>query len=583
MKSWKNISVKAKLVGSFALLIAVIIGIAAYAIQMIKEDSAQFRDYVHGIQARADAAHSMRQAVDQRAIAARNLALVTRPEDVAHEKALVEQAVGDVRKFLAQLQTLSSRPGVTDEARAKVAEIARIEGQYEPVAIAIVGLVLGGQREAAVQRMNDECRLLLASLVQATDAYIHFTAARSRAVVQEAETGNQRRQRVLLIASVLVVALACWAALLIVRSIVRPLGVAVERINAIAQGDISRPIHADTQDEFGRLLGALASMQHNLVALVSSVRQGAEGVSTASAEIAQGNLDLSARTESQASALEQTASSMEQLGTTVHQNADNAGQANQLAQSASSVAQQGGQVVEQVVVTMRGIRDSSQRMAEIINVIDGIAFQTNILALNAAVEAARAGEQGRGFAVVASEVRSLAGRSAAAAKEIKQLIDESVQRVAAGSQLADRAGSTMQEVVGSIRRVTDIVAEISAASTEQSAGVGQVGEAVNNIDHATQQNAALVEQMSAAAGSLSAQAQELVRAVSIFQLSADDTQALRPAAAAPVSAAPRVTTHRVSAPRVATSRVAARPTPPAPPSAKAIAAKKPDDGAWESF
>jgi len=575
MKSWKNISVKAKLIGSFALLIAVIIGIAAYSIRMIREDSAQFRNYVHGIQARADAAHNMRQAVDQRAIAARNLALVTKPQDVALEKTLVEQAVGDVRKYLNQLKTLSAQPGVSDEARAKVAEIERIENRYEPIAIAIVGLVLGNQRDAAVQRMNDECRQLLASLIEATDAYITYTAARSRAMVEDAEASNQQRQRMLLIGSVLVVLLACWAALMIVRAIVRPLDLAVERINQIAQGDISRPIQADGQDEFGRLLTALASMQQNLVALVSSVRQGAEGVSTASAEIAQGNLDLSARTESQASALEQTASSMEQLGTTVHQNADNAAQANQLAQSASGVAQQGGQVVEQVVVTMRGIRDSSQRMAEIINVIDGIAFQTNILALNAAVEAARAGEQGRGFAVVASEVRSLAGRSAAAAKEIKQLIDESVQRVSAGSTLADRAGSTMQEVVGSIRRVTDIVGEISAASAEQSAGVGQVGEAVNNIDQATQQNAALVEQMTAAAGSLNAQAQELVRAVSIFQLSAADTQALHLSAGA-ASFAP-------AAPARAALRSTTRPAPVQRAPAPAIAAKPAGDGAWESF
>jgi len=575
MQTWRNISVKAKLVGTLGLLIAVIIGISAYAIQMMRADSAQFRDYVHGIQARADTAHKMRQAVDQRAVAARNLALVTRPQDVAQEKAAVEQAVGNVRKYLSELQALTARPGVSDEARAKVADIARVEGQYEPVAVAIVALVLGNQRDAAVQKMNDECRPLLAALIQATDAYSRYTAARSQAMIEEAEAGNQQRQSALLIGSVLVVALACWAALLIVRAIVRPLQQAVEQINAIAQGDISRSITVDSTDEFGRLLTALASMQQSLVTLVSTVRQGADGVSTASGEIAQGNLDLSARTESQASALEQTASSMEQLGTTVRQNADNAGQANQLAQNASSVAQQGGQVVEQVVVTMRGISDSSRRIADIISVIDGIAFQTNILALNAAVEAARAGEQGRGFAVVASEVRSLAGRSAAAAKEIKQLIDDSVQRVTAGSQLADRAGSTMQEVVGSIRRVTDIVGEISAASAEQSAGVGQVGEAVTNIDQATQQNAALVEEMSAAASSLNAQAQELVRSVSIFRLSAHDAGALQPAN---VARAP-------SATRVAATRPVARmrQAPPARPPAKAIAAGKPDDAAWESF
>jgi len=251
---------------------------------------------------------------------------------------------------------------------------------------------------------------------------------------------------------------------------------------------------------------------------VASVREGAQTIETASTEIAQGNNDLSARTEQQASALEQTAASMEELSSTVKQNADNARQGNQLALSASSVAVKGGEVVGQVVETMKGINDASRKIADIIGVIDGIAFQTNILALNAAVEAARAGEQGRGFAVVASEVRSLAGRSADAAKEIKTLINTSVERVEQGTSLVDQAGATMTEVVSSIRRVTDIMGEISAASTEQSAGVAQVGEAVTQMDQATQQNAALVEQSAAAAESLKSQAQQLVQAVAVFKL-----------------------------------------------------------------
>ena len=575
MQSWRNLSVKAKLVGTFGLLIALIIGIAVYSIQMMKDDSAAFGNYIQGIQARADAANKVRLAVDERAIAARNLTLVTSPQDVAQEKAAVERAAGDVRKYLAELQELAGKPGVNAEVRAMVDNIARIESQYEPVAMAILGMVLDNQREAAVTKMNAECRPLLAALMRATAEYSTFTAGRSLEMIKEAEAATQQRQLVLIVGGVLVTALACWAALLIVRAIVRPLNQAVELIGDIAQGDISREIRVETKDEFGRLLLALSGMQQSLVSLVSSVRQGAEGVSTASAEIAQGNMDLSARTESQASALEQTASSMEELGTTVRQNADNASQANQLAQSASGVAQQGGQVVEQVVETMRGISDSSKRIAEIISVIDGIAFQTNILALNAAVEAARAGEQGRGFAVVASEVRSLAGRSAEAAKEIKQLIEESVQRVSAGSQLADRAGSTMHNVVSSIRRVTDIVGEISAASSEQSAGVGQVGEAVTNIDHATQQNAALVEQMSAAASSLKSQAQELVRAVSIFKLSAS-----APRHADGVPAAQTVESRPVAARATPARQVAARPMRrPAP----ALMAKTASDGSWESF
>ncbi len=275
-------------------------------------------------------------------------------------------------------------------------------------------------------------------------------------------------------------------------------------------------------DDTTSLMAQLKLMQDKLCQVVASVRQGSEGVATASAEIAQGNQDLSARTENQASALEQTAASMEQLSATVKQNADNAAQANQLAQNASSVAIQGGEVVSQVVVTMRGINEASGKIADIISVIDGIAFQTNILALNAAVEAARAGEQGRGFAVVASEVRALASRSAEAAKEIKTLINASVERVAQGTSQVDQAGTTMQEVVAAIKRVTDIMAEISAASSEQSLGVSQVGAAVTEMDQVTQQNAALVEQMAAAASSLMSQANQLVETVAVFKLSAED-------------------------------------------------------------
>ena len=302
------------------------------------------------------------------------------------------------------------------------------------------------------------------------------------------------------------------------RLVIRPLVQATGTAQALAQGDLSVRMHTDRGDELGQLMDAMNRIGSGLTEVVQTVRQGSESVATASAQIAQGNSDLSARTESQASALEQTAASMEEVGSTVRQNADNARQANQLAENASGVAARGGEVVAQVVGTMKGINESSRKIADIIGVIDGIAFQTNILALNAAVEAARAGEQGRGFAVVAAEVRALAGRSAEAAKEIKALIDNSVTQVTQGSAQVDQAGATMNEVVTAIKRVADIVGEISTASDEQSAGVAQVGEAITNMDQTTQQNAALVEEMAAAASSLRHQAQELVQAVSVFKL-----------------------------------------------------------------
>jgi len=338
------------------------------------------------------------------------------------------------------------------------------------------------------------------------------------AALEDAEKSSQNTQALMLAGGAIAFVLASLFALLLSRTIVRPIQDAAQCARVIAAGDLSRTINSEGQDEAAELMAALQQMQQALLEVVSKVQQGAEGVATGSTQIAQGNQDLSARTESQASALEETAASMEELSSQVKHNADNAREANQLAVNASTVAVRGGEVVGRVVETMKGINESSRKISDIISVIDGIAFQTNILALNAAVEAARAGDQGRGFAVVASEVRSLAGRSAEAAKEIKSLINASVERVEQGTVLVDEAGTTMAEVVDSIRKVSDLVGEISSASNEQALGVAQVGEAVTQMDQATQQNAALVEQMAAAASSLNSEARDLVQVVAAFKL-----------------------------------------------------------------
>ncbi len=334
----------------------------------------------------------------------------------------------------------------------------------------------------------------------------------------KAELGAQiwRLGTVVVVLVLVMLSLSEW----LMRGVVRRLSRAREAVQRLAQGHLGQDLVAQGNDEVGQLMQVLGGMAGQLRQMVGDVQSMAHNVAATAGEIAGGNSDLSRRTEQQASALQETAASMEQLSATVKQNADNAQQANQLAQNASDVAVQGGEVVSQVVDTMRGITESSRRIADIIAVIDGIAFQTNILALNAAVEAARAGEQGRGFAVVAGEVRTLAQRSAEAAKEIKQLIGASVERVEQGTTLVDQAGKTMSEVVSSIRRVTDIVVEITTASAEQRNGVDQVGLAVAQMDQATQQNAALVEESAATAESLSVQARRMVEAMAVFKLSA---------------------------------------------------------------
>ncbi|MDT0354455.1 methyl-accepting chemotaxis protein [Herbaspirillum huttiense F1] len=367
--------------------------------------------------------------------------------------------------------------------------------------------------------------------------------------VAKSDAASADAINLMVVLSCIAIVLSTACAILITRSIIRPLNEAVGVASAVAAGDLTVQIAATSRDETGALLSSLKTMNENLHRIDTEVRQGTDTIATASGQIATGNLDLSSRTEQQAGALEETASAMEELTSTVKQNADNARQANTLAASASQVAVQGGSVVGEVVQTMSQINDASRKIVDIITVIDGIAFQTNILALNAAVEAARAGEQGRGFAVVASEVRTLAQRSAAAAKEIKALIDTSVERVENGSRLVEQAGATMHEVVASVKRVTDVVAEITAASGEQSDGIEQINQAIVQMDEVTQQNAALVEEAAAAAQSLQEQSSRLQETVGIFKLSGNDVRHATAAVATLVRNSVDITPHPAGLPR----------------------------------
>ena len=413
-------------------------------------------------------------------------------------------------------------PLISGDAERKLYEAFDDEWKlYWVVHEQIIGLSRDHQDDKAQALLQGPSKALFDSAGGRLDKLIAFNHDGAVAAAAASGGAYDLARNNMVAGAVLSVALAMGLTLLVIRSIVGQVGGeladAAQIATTIAQGDLTHHITVQPGDSTS-LMSRLAAMQHSLGQVVANVRVNAESLATASAQIAQGNLDLSGRTEQQASALQQTAATMEELGATVRNNADSARQANQLALGASAVAAKGGEVVGQVVTTMQAISESSRKIGDIIGVIDGIAFQTNILALNAAVEAARAGEQGRGFAVVASEVRSLAQRSAEAAKEIKSLIGRSVDQVEHGTGLVDQAGKTMGEIVGSIRRVTDVVAAITSASAEQSDGVQQVSQTVSQMDQATQQNAALVEQSAAAAESLKGQAQTLVQVVSVFRL-----------------------------------------------------------------
>jgi methyl-accepting chemotaxis protein len=464
-----------------------------------------------------------------RVVPLRQLKLVSDAYAVSIIDGANKVSAGVMDSKVALAQVVKSASAISDNWKAYMAtQLTPEEAQDAAKANALMSAAeskIATLRSALEAGNRDQVTSLVGPLYEAIDPLTGVLGELVDIQLNEAKHQYDKatedyKNTVALFIGIVVAAVATGVALAwaLVRAITRPLNLAVHVAQEVANGNLALHIAAEGKTETALLLQALHHMQTSLVSVVSTVRQGSEGVASASSEIAEGNHDLSARTEQQASALEETAASMEELSATVKQNADAAKQANQLAMTASTVAVQGGNVVGKVVETMQGINESSRKIADIISVIDGIAFQTNILALNAAVEAARAGEQGRGFAVVASEVRSLAGRSADAAREIKGLINTSVERVEQGTTLVDQAGATMSEVVTSIQRVTDIMAEISAASSEQSMGVEQVGEAVVQMDQTTQQNAALVEQMAAAASSLKSLAGEQVRAVSVFQL-----------------------------------------------------------------
>ncbi len=601
-----QLKISTRLAVAFAVMVLLLVALGAVSLVRSAHQRAELKDVVDVRIPIIKALGALNDGVNEQAIQLRNLAIFTSEAIVKSATGQIVAASADVD---AQYKTLNTLV-VSDKGKELMARMQQRRGDFLKLRDQYLAALQQGQRDEALKLLEEQLRPAQRAYMAAIDEQFEFQSKRTVEAGALAESAALALQRDVLIAAALAIGIAIFLAITIIRSITRPLAQAVEAADRVAGGDLSGQIVVQSKDETGHLLSALQRMQQSPVNTVSTVRQNAEGVASASAQIASGNNDLSARTEQQASALEETAASMEELGSTVRQNADNARAANQLAVSASTVAVQGGDVVAEVVETMKGINASSNKIADIISVIDGIAFQTNILALNAAVEAARAGEQGRGFAVVAGEVRNLAGRSAEAAKEIKALITASVERVEQGTALVDKAGATMTEVVSAIRRVTDIMGEISAASSEQSAGVGQVGEAVTQMDQATQQNAALVEEMAAAASALNAQAGELVNAVAVFKLDANSTSSHSPArtSAAPARAPMAAPSYKApvrsslgssaksssskpaaslaapktgSAAPAAPAASAAAPKPAAPSPAPAKAGGNDDD--WESF
>lgn len=520
------ISIRAKLTLAFGGLALLLLIASSLSLTALSDSNQRFTTYLSGAAVRVDLAHRIREAVDQRAIAARNLVLVKTAADLGIERAAVMSAHEKVQEYMTQLRRMADAADVSAQAKMKILAIAEVEEKYGPVALEIVRLALENKTELAITKMNDECRPLLNTLLEATNDYGAESKKQLDIQSGQSQQRYEQQRNYLLAACALAFLGAALAGYLIARSLSLSLGAEPANLNLAAQkvaaGDLSAVAGCERAPA-GSVLASLGAMQASLAAIVGQVRGTSELIASGSAEIADGNADLRQRTEHQASSLIETAASMEQINGTARHNSDNAAAANELASHASEVATQGGMVVGEVINTMREIQKDSREIADIVGVIDSIAFQTNILALNAAVEAARAGEQGRGFAVVAAEVRILAKRSADAAKLIKTLIHSSVGRVERGSQMAAKAGSSMQDIVDAIKSVNRIAEEIAFASKEQMNGVGQVSIAIAEIDGVTQRNVALVEASADSARNLRQQAAALVTSVSLFRVCAGAT------------------------------------------------------------
>jgi methyl-accepting chemotaxis protein len=532
--SLSNLKIGARLGGGFAIILVLLSVVVGLGVVSMGRIDAQVREIVDNQEVSTAAAIAIGDSLRDVSFAVSTLVLVSDPGDV---RVQVEKLAAARAGFTKARRDFLATPQSAEET-AMMARLDAAIAIARPKVDHTVALGMEGKRDEATEDMLKESAPATAAVIAITADIVAYEKAQALAGAAKVRVLYQSANALMLGLGGVAIVLGCLIAVVTTRAIVKPLRYAVKVAEAVAAGDLTTVIEVRSGDEMGQLMRAFKHMNESLNGIVADVRRGTDSIATASGEIASGNLDLSARTEQQAGALEETASSMEELTSTVKQNADNARQANVLAGSASQVAVKGGQVVSQVVDTMGVINASARKIVDIIGVIDGIAFQTNILALNAAVEAARAGEQGRGFAVVASEVRNLAQRSAAAAKEIKGLIGDSVAAVETGSRLVGEAGTTMDDIVASVARVTDIMSEISAASAEQEAGIEQINQAIGEMDAVTQQNAALVEEAAAAAASLREQAGQLAQAVAIFKLDGahGQTPTPTPRARPPVSA-----------------------------------------------